>query len=438
MTLYATSGFVVPGATATPPPLPLPPTPSPVALSDSAPVFYATAWLSRCPEPGLLARGAFSFNCSAARSGAAVGGTTTEIFVTSTPRGPHAVDVAGRCAVAAARQGFGSDATAQQVAVPAVVAVSPAFGSAGGAATLTCGLFAGGGGGVAVAQATLSLVLYPTSWPLAADAIVLPAGSVGVMNSTLFGPANVSAAAAALGVRCGGRAVPTAADVAYGRCALTAVMDVWAGVPVAPPDSPPPGQAPPPAPFSVAVTSSTLVVLRASADGAFAAGTTATVSGAACVVAAVSSDGRWVAIFTPHATTMCGPDGVSAGICGPGVLVVSTPPSLAISSLAAALACPPFCAGDLARIRAEPSASGAAVVPFNGGSAFEPALLASIAATGAPVLVAATSPAPGIVYAPSCTAFGYTDPASGACTNASEAASYVCAFGGVGACSQVS
>jgi hypothetical protein len=62
-----------------------------------------------------------------------------------------------------------------------VVTIGAFFGSGGGSETLTCELFISATGG-SLARAVLSLSVYPTLWPLWADAIVV--SDAGDMFST--------------------------------------------------------------------------------------------------------------------------------------------------------------------------------------------------------------------------------------------------------------
>ena len=101
----------------------------------------------------------------------------------------------------------------------------------------------------------------------------------------------------------------------------------------------------------------------------------------------------------------------------------------------AALACPPFCPGDLERASA---IAGAVVVPFAvdvGGKTFSLSLQASVTTAHVELVdLAAYAQAPGLTYSYSCAAAGFVDAASSVCANSSDPASYQCALGSGDAC----
>lgn len=305
------------------------------------PVLFMTPWISRCPEPALLDAG-LGIECDVARddggtAAVAVSWRPSVFDLATCPDDPGAVNL------------------------PVLVLVSPTFGVASGPAMLACSLTSRGR---AVVVATLPLALQETHSPLAADAIAFAPGRMDVMTSSVFGSADPGVARASLR-SCG--VAPTTPDARFGACALDAAQTVWGNAtPPAVLATKTPLAAPPP--FSLNVTSTTLLVLRAGLDRAFSSDTSATVAGQPCVLAAVSGDGRWAAIYTPNATTMCGPAGTAAGRCGYDTLVVTTPgASDGGAPRGATLACPPFCAGDLVRTRVG-YAGGAAVVPCERGA----------------------------------------------------------------------
>lgn len=83
--------------------------------------------------------------------------------------------------------------------------------------------------------------------------------------------------------------------------------------------------------------------------------------------------------------------------------------------------------------------SNSSVAIDAGGTVFAPAVQATAAAGNVSAAVLALSfmpPSLGVFYSSSCTDAGYTDPATGACTNASDPASFTCAYGAGKACSQ--
>ena len=125
-------------------------------------------------------------------------------------------------------------------------------------------------------------------------------------------------------------------------------------------------------------------------------------------------------------------------MCSNVALAVSTPADAdPLGSRGAILACPPFCAGDLERMRA--SSADALVVPFptdSGEASFSPTIQSSVASARVVRFDSATYLlSPGVRYVPSCAAAGFTDSASGACSNFSDPASLHCALGSGDACS---
>ena len=194
--------------------------------------------------------------------------------------------------------------------------------------------------------------------------------------------------------------------------------------------------------------------------------------GVLCNGTAVSDDGLWLATTTPSQEQLC----ASSSGCGYATLVVRNPPSdfdagadavrrraaAAASGGAtfysgAALACPPFC----------PRADAASLVPravgddASAAASFVPASV-QVSASGALVMDATSSlvllssgsaastgstsagatssgggggGSTGVYYTVSCAASGlFTDPSTGACSNASDPAHARCAFGSGASC----
>lgn len=433
-----------------PPPLPdpaaPPATPTPLPLSDSMPAAAYVGWLNRCPDSWLEA-GGVALICSAeydagagiAPGGAGAGGIYAVVEVEAgvtlapdTPSGaPQQFDILPACAAAAARDAAGLGALGQQVLLPARVVISPAFRAATAPGLLSCSAW-GVDGTTLITGTALPLAVAGTRWPLAADAMVItgrkdsldPAARWAITSSQLGPPPNVTAARAQLSA-CG--YVPASAVTPeYGACAVAVAQAIWGAQAV-------PGRTAAAAatvrPFAFNTTGPTVLVLRSEAPNAFSLGMNATVAGAACTVAFVSADGAWAALSTPPADALCGPTGAG---CGFSTLVLATPSDDVLRG--ASLACPPFCPGALPTLAARAGAAPAdGVIPLPldpAGAAFAPALASTVAA-GAPAPlsnVAAAAP-PGVHYSPSCADRGYTDPRSGACTNASEPASLQCALG---------
>lgn len=269
---------------------------APLPISDSTPTVYLMPWLSRCPDSTWLREaGALSFVCSFT-TGEASAGVAGLVSVLPSPGG---VDLGQPCAAARKRLNFPNEVAAQQVSVPVVVALSLAFGTASGATNLTCDLQASGSTGV-VDSVVLRLAARGTHWPIAADVIAVsaPSGTDFTMNSSLAGPPSDPAAprVAMRALNCTGR-LPTQPDTAFGACALRAVMAVWGHTTV-------PAAAT--RPFKLSLLSTSLLVLRARSNGSFSNASTVTIGGVPAVVAAASTDGRWLALWTPNASSMCG------------------------------------------------------------------------------------------------------------------------------------
>lgn len=397
----------------------------PIVISDSYPTLYATLWMNRCPEPNLHSIGNMTLTCTVSLTDGRAAGVIVNVLSSTS-----GFDLAASCSAATMRPGFLNDSDAQQVNIPRVVAVSPLYATASESVTLKCTL-AVGSASLRIASASVPLDVLGTRWPLAADAIILSTGRRPTMTSTRFVSTGSSIAMTALSI-CG--AGPTFVDFAYAACALRAARAVWGNLSI------PNASTTTPRPFALNITSTSLLILRAVLERSFSPKSTVSIGGVPAVVASTSEDGRWMAIFTPNASTMCGARGVEAGRCGAVRLAVSTPSDAdLIGARGVTLECPPFCAGDLDRIEATGAAAGRSVVPFSvdaSGSTFHPTYQSSIA-TG--MALAATldtvAPSPGIQYRPSCTSEGYTDTGSDACTNASDSASFNCAYGKAGACS---
>jgi len=177
-------------------------------------------------------------------------------------------------------------------------------------------------------------------------------------------------------------------------------------------------------PFTLTLSGSARLVLRGpSGARSFASGVTnVTLGGVPCNISAVSDDGGWVIIDTPAALVLCGS---AARDCGYVALVVANSPT--DGSRGAALSCP-IC----------PGAVGGSVVPIATGSGSfalgtDPAAQGDLK-TLLPLAPAALS-SMGIYHSVSCAQTGlWTDPLSGACTDASNPLSYSCAYGGGSSC----
>lgn len=286
-------------------------------------------------------------------------------------------------------------------------------------------------------------------WPTFDDVIV--SSSNGFSRSIVgFGPGKINTTDALLRAAQGGQrrallpvrllaSSSLSAAIANPEVGLAAIAAVWGGV-----DLPSDATA---RPFALTLFGSTPFVFR-SRVRSFVNGTS--VGSLRCNGTVVSADGQWLSTVAPDPSLLCGDASVAAGSsCAYATLVIENPPvitSLADASLVygATLACPPFCAGAVASgvfplaqlAAASRNSSLVAFVPAEvdtGGSAALPLDLVSAgAATGHVAAIAASS---GLFYSQACSDSGiYTDPSSGACTNASDPAFADCAFGGGALC----
>lgn len=185
--------------------------------------------------------------------------------------------------------------------------------------------------------------------------------------------------------------------------------------------------------FTLTLTSSFQVVFRATEQAVFSEGMNVSMGGNMCNVTAVSADGSWLLIRTPPSAAMCNGD----VDCGYVITALSTPPSQLQESLGSVLMCPPFCASEV---------SGAVPLPVddaaNGGSGTSSGAVFAVgsacaAGTAPPVILATASSVSGggFYYASACASSGmFTDPTTGACSNASDPAARGCAFGSGDSC----
>ena len=175
---------------------------------------------------------------------------------------------------------------------------------------------------------------------------------------------------------------------------------------------------------SLTLSGASRVVLFAGAAASLAT-INASLGGAACNISAVSDDGAWAVLDTPSAAALCGSE---AGDCGYAALLLTTAP--VGGALGVTLTCPPFCSG----------AVGGGVVPIaRPGFGFAlgtdpPSSLGSLPSL-LPAAADSGASSAGIYYAAACAQTGlWTDPASGACANASDPASSRCAYGSGAGC----
>lgn len=240
-------------------------------------------------------------------------------------------------------------------------------------------------------------------------------GGLGVANST----------AALLAV---GGAANLSTVLTDPAAVLAAMQSTWGGTDVPAPSSHAP-------PFSLTLSSAAPLVLR-SALPAFSANASVLIGGRVCNASAVAADGRWLAFTAPSPAAVCG--GKSMASCSYATIVVSNPPRGEIQG--AALSCPPFCSGTLgptSGVVPLVSSAGSVVLP----AALQPSglvtpLTADDYASGSSPSGGALPAYPsGLYYAEACSVAGiYTDPSTGACTNASDPRFPFCAFGGGDGC----
>ena len=297
-------------------------------------------------------------------------------------------------------------------------------------ALLMCSIETAAGG--VLASTSLPFAVQPTRWPLWDDAILVSAS--GAMRSAVLGVTlNATAALLLAAVQASAvHATPNVLVSALGSptVVLAAARAVWGGnisgsgafnysqlLGQAASDPGAPS-------FSLTLSGASRIVLFAGVSSSLAA-SNASLDSVACNVSAVSDDGAWAVLDTPSAAALCGSE---AGDCGYATLLMTTAPGG--GALGATLACPPFC----------PGAVGGSVVPIalpGGGFALgtdPPTSLGSLPSL-LPSIDSGASSA-GIYYAAACAQTGlWTDPATGACANASDPASSRCAYGSGAGCS---
>ena len=314
--------------------------------------------------------------------------------------------------------------SAGAIPLPQSVTVGLYGGAAGGAGTLTCEVSSGGRG---LARASVPINATPALWPLWSDAILV--STTGLMRSAVLGqtvnatPALLAAACPAGRGPCGGAGVASA--LALPRVVLDAARATWGSSPL--PMSNDTSSSPA---FALTLVGPALLVLRAS-QRAFLNATVAAVGPTPARVMASSDDGQWLLLETPTEEVVCAGLDPSTD-CGYFGLALANPaPGGPSPGFCPPITCPPFCPGELdagvVPLVVNSSAGGLQAVP-----ATVPA--APVAAAPEPLALPALSSL-GIYYARACSATGlWTDPSTGACTNASDPLSYACAYGSGDAC----
>lgn len=417
-----------------------------LTISDSLPVSKLRLWLNRCPasnEADVLSTA--SISCVVTNSA-----SPPSVFVALGPIGTDALSatvtstalfaVAAPCVV-------GSD---QLVQIATAVFVGANFRPLQKSAVLECSIWAAGvlpgvpnASSGLLALASIRLVVLPSQWPLWDDAIVISAS--GAMRSARLGVViNATMALYSAADRASNRTdVMRAADVSPTLVAaqasptiiLAAARDVWTGneasfnysrlldeaALASGRDA-----------FSLVLSGVSRVVLFAGLTGQNIPFTfNATIGGVICNVSAISEDGVWALLDTPSAAALCGASGV-VGDCGYAALTLTSTPSLSVDALGVSLTCPTFCPGTVYG-NAFPIAVTVPSEGFSLGTA--PQSLLGALPTLLPDIESDVS-SEGIYYAAACSETGlWTDPASGACTNATDPASRNCALGSGAGCS---
>ena len=359
-------------------------------VSDSLPPLSVTVTLDTCDAPSVL------LSCAAI----AAENSSQELGLALAP--------ASNIRVMPSCQGSTS-------VLPNVVTVGGDFGTGGGWASLSCEAFSPDSGR-SIAAGTLSLAIIPTVWPVFDHAIVVSREGLlrSVADGSIFNASEYfSRASCAEIANCSAASAMTIAQQIFSaqfehgsRVETSALVQ----------------------PFSVTLLGSTILVLhtnRASFDDS----TTVALGNASCSEVAHSPDGRWLSFRTPAATVIC-PALTSSRDCGYTTLVITNRANESASSYAGTLSCPPFC----------PGITGTMLVPLAMLSENDLSVRFAVAspaqAGGLATLTTVSSETSlGIYYALACSKSGlYTDPATGACTNVSNPAAALCAFGSGDSC----
>lgn len=390
-----------------------------LGLSDSLPSASLSLWLDRCPNASPVI-----VTCSL------TGGAS------NSPGGPDVFFGLPQSTSLTVPLGCSTvSGTATPVALPASLISGAYFGSGPGAVILSCDVATPVAGAVAdvglvadLARNSLTVTVTPTLWPLLGD-VVLPLlpFSRGVLRSFAFGSINATdalMAACVATVDASSNACASPASAAASPAALIAAAASLWGSSALPTGS---------TSFSVTLSGPTVLVLRARVPGAFASGPGGlgvTMGGVACAVLAASPDGLWAAFRSPNSSDILGGDNSYAALQLTNFANASSNSSV---SRGAPLSCPPFCPG-----------VGASVVPLAKDGLGLPSSFQAVTVSrpasgiGAPTYSAAVSSSStlGFYYVSTCSLAGlFTDPATGACTNASDPSSALCAFGSGDSCS---
>lgn len=303
-------------------------------------------------------------------------------------------------------------------------AFAPAV-TAGGAA-LWCDLNSPANGGRSLAHASVSLGITPVLWPLLSDIVIaLPFGRLKPAAGPPINATGPIIEGCFLSAGVGRVSAANCSDVGAAARVPGALLHAVQAIFGSGPASPTPGAAP----FTTTLSTATWLALRArspppgagAGTSGLSAGVAVSIGGQACTVAAASSDGAWLIVQTPLAAALC-PASIDCGYVVMGLGAAGLPN--------ATLSCPPFCPGAFpSSVPApQPQGSAYAIVPSQPQPSAFP-----VPAPAAALRSAAQS---GVYYSRACpSGAAFTDPATGACTNASDPAALRCAYGSGDACS---
>lgn len=402
-----------------------------IVLSDSCSPAEFVVSISRCPSPNQGTAALVS--CSTTTIGVSAACTP---YVAVAFRG---ISNSGNTATGSVVCADMTPSATGHIPLPIIVTVGATYGTAGCTTMLVCELF---DGPTSIGRSIRPLSLTPTRWPRWIDAIAVMPGSALMRSALLKSTVNAS-----------GHLLASCRYILAAGCSLVETMQspvlmlaaaqaVWgvAALPLVVGSSP--------LPFSLSLAGITWVILRGAVQGSFSNATQITLGNVNCSMLAISTDGAWILVATPSPKAICGFDTVG---CGYVALAVSNVDSgneatwavaeaAGVTSSAAGgignvsyrgarLVCPPHC----------PFASGDAL-PFPLDDTLAPALGSALMPTmgsGLPrPVVAPTATSEGIYLFASCTQTSlYTDPLTGSCSNESDPASYLCAYGAESSCS---
>ena len=427
-----------------------------LVISDSLPAVAFSLALNRCPGADAPLQGTASVVCSPVAGSGAPSLPTGAVVLAVSPSGLQALGCASRAA--------------PPVGLPFSVAATAAFRSRAASGNVSCALVGSDGSGMGAAS--LPVTILPTLWPLWDDAVVvsddgtLLSSALGSVNGTAALLAALPAAAAAA---CSAEGCTLSAAIANPSVVLAAVVAAFGGTALPNASVATSADAASASTFSLTLSGSTRLVLRSTLP-AFAPNVVVAVGGANASNVTVSADGRWLFAQTPSVAAICSSAGAaSQSDCGLAALTLSNPAggrgappaarraadgdSSAPVTLGATLSCPPFCPG--AGVVPVPAASASSAA----ATGFVPAVVSSPGSAPSPLpSTAYATTSVGLYYARACSATGaakeqephclascvrvplhrpshclcaglYTDPATGACTNASDPRSLRCAFG---------